>query len=466
MCAAIFTGNVSAPFLQQLKMKDYCMSYDTQMEKLKRKVFPTAPTSDQSLVIKKSPALSGQAVLDGSKNATLPILASLILTSGKSVLKNVPGSSDVHNMSELLSLLGAQVHFNQQENELVVDTSTLIHHCVTPEIMQKMRASVLVMGPLLARFNAAQIALPGGCAIGARPIDYHINNFKKMGVACETSGNLLKAHTDGLRACKIVLGYPSVGATENVLMAAVLTPGGTKIVNASLEPEVMDVIALLKKMGAKIDIQPPATIVIEGVTSLQPVEHMIIPDRLEAGGLLLAAAITGGQINLPDARADHMELFLTKLADMGHAIKIGKDGVGIKLTATDAPQAVSFVTAPFPGFPTDLQAPMMAALCLASGISVVHETVFENRLIHIEQLQKMGANITRKGDRAYITGVNKLYGTAVQATDIRASCALVLAGLVAHGTTQMSGLVHWRRGYQALEKKLAQLGAYINLETA
>lgn len=422
--------------------------------------------SDEQLVIKKSPSLAGRMMLDGAKNATLPIITSLILTSGKSVLTNVPNSADVRNMMLLLESLGAQPFFDAQTNELVVDTTTLIHHAVRPEIMQKMRASVLAMGPLLARFGAAEIALPGGCAIGARPVDYHITNFRRMGVTCEVDGNLLRAHTKGLTPAQIVLDYPSVGATENVLMAAVLTPGTTTIVNAALEPEVMDLVDVLKKMGARIDITPPATMVIEGVSKLNAIEHAIIPDRLEAGGLLLAAAITGGEIELPDARVDHMHLFLKKLADMGHSVEVGSNQVGVRLRATDSPKAVSFTTAPFPGFPTDLQAPMMSALCIASGTSVVHESVFENRLIHVRELRKMGANIRLEGDRAIITGVNKLYGCDVVATDIRASCALVLAGLVAQGTTHMTGLHHWRRGYQALDKKLSQIGALIAYDNA
>ena len=327
--------------------------------------------------------------------------------------------------------------------------------------MKKMRASILVMGPLLARFGKADIAAPGGCVIGTRPIDYHLKNFKKMGTIIEESPDYLTARADLLHAQRIVLEYPSVGATENILMAATLTPGTTTIINAAIEPEVLDLVSVLRKMGAKISIEAPATIIIEGVTSLQPIEHAIIPDRLEAGALLLAAAITGGSIYLPQAQAYAMDVFLLKLEEMGHEIIVGPQGIGITLKATKEPRAVSFKTAPYPGFPTDLQAPMMAALCLAQGISIVEETVFENRLLHIRELQKMGAQIKVEHNKAIITGVDKLYGASVIATDIRASCALVLAGMVAEGSTVMTGIHHWTRGYDGLENKLVALGAHV-----
>ena len=417
------------------------------------------------LIIEQSPPLCGEVPLFGSKNATLPIMASLILTQGRSVIKNVPLSSDVLCMCTLLEQLGARITSYSSSGEFIIDTTSITNYKVDMEIMRKMRASVLVMGPLLARFGKAQIALPGGCSIGARPIDYHLTNFEKMGVRCTVQDQFLEAVTSGLKPVKLILDYPSVGATENILMAATLTQGKTTIVNAALEPEVLDLICVLRKMGAFIEIVPPATLVIHGTTELKPIEHSVIYDRLEAGSLLVAASITGGEIYLPDAREDHLNLFLTKLQEMGHRIITGPDGNGIRLIATDRPRAISFVTAPFPGYPTDLQAPMMAALSLAQGTSIVRETVFENRLIHVEQLKKLGADIRVEGDKAIITGVKKLYGTSIEASDIRASCALALAGLAAHGTTRMKGYYHWRRGYQALEQKLKSLGANIQLET-
>lgn len=415
------------------------------------------------IAIEQSPALQGIIELNGAKNAVLVIIASLLLTKGKSRLTNVPASDDVFQMIKLMQTLGAQVFFYPEEHVLEVDTSTVAKWQVGAEIMKKMRASILVMGPLLARFGKADIATPGGCVIGSRPIDYHLKNFKKMGAVIEECGDFLTARAQLLHANRIVLEYPSVGATENIMMAAALTPGITTIINAALEPEVFDLIAILRKMGAKITIEAPATIFIDGVSSLEPVEHAIIPDRLEAGALLLAAAITGGSVSLPQAHAYSMDVFLLKLEEMGHEIIIGDHGIGITLKATKEPKAVSFKTSPYPGFPTDLQAPMMAALCLAQGTSIVEETVFENRLLHVRELQKMGAQIKLEHNKAIITGVDSLYGASVIATDIRASCALVLAGMVAHGSTVMTGIHHWTRGYEGLEHKLSLLGGSVKL---
>jgi len=388
----------------------------------------------------------------------------LILTDGKSLLSNVPNSQDVRSMIELLEILGAKVLFDSKNNTLEVDTSRIDSFKVPYEIMKKMRASVLVMGPLLAKFGCAQIALPGGCVIGSRPIDYHLNNFKKMGADIEAVGDSISARVKNrFKPTKLVLEYPSVGATENILMASVFTKGITRIVNAALEPEVLDLISVLKKMGANINILPASSIEIEGVSTLKPIEHKVINDRLEAGALLLASAITGGQIYLPDAPAWAMDLFLFKLEQMGHYIEVGSDEVGVTLKATNSPKAVSFKTGPYPGFPTDLQSPMMAAQCIAEGKSIVEETVFENRLLHVRELQKMGAQIQVEHNRAIVTGVDQLYGASVIATDIRASCCLVLAGFVAEGKTIMSGVNHFKRGYDSLDKKFIGLGACIKL---
>lgn len=422
--------------------------------------------ADSYISIEQSLGLSGQAELVGAKNAVLVIMTSLILTDGKSVLTNVPNSDDVLQMITLLQTLGAEVTFDAELNRLEVDTRPINNYKVGADVMKKMRASVLVMGPLLARFGRAEIALPGGDQIGERPIDYHLKNFERMGVTQEVSGESLIVHTKQLQSNVLVLEYPSVGATENLLMAATLTKGITTIVNAALEPEVLDLITILKKMGALISIAAPATIEIQGVETMRGVEHAIMYDRLEAGSLLLAAAITGGQIYLPDAQWDILDVFLAKLQEMGHSVTKGASGKGIQLTATTSPRAVSFKTSPYPGFPTDLQPLMMAAQCLAQGKSIIHETVYENRFLHIRELQKMGANIKVEGDRAYIVGVEELYGTHVIATDIRASCALVLAGLAAKGKTIMTGVNHWKRGYQALDKKLNKLGAKIFLKAS
>ncbi len=374
------------------------------------------------------------------------------------------GLTDVLQMIKLLKQLGAHVEYYPEQQTVEVDTSSIHHYKVSHDIMKKMRASILVMGPLLARFGRADIALPGGCVIGTRPINYHLTNFAKMGVDIEINGDFLRATTLKLQPGTYPLEYPSVGATENIMMAAVLSQGTTRILNAALEPEVFDLITVLKKMGAQINILPPATIEIEGVQNLNPIEHAIMYDRLEAGTLLLATAITGGQLYLPQAPAHSMDIFLMKLQEMGHSIEVGHNGVGITFKATPTPRAVSFKTAPYPGFPTDLQAPMMAAQCLAEGTSIIEETVFENRLLHVRELQKMGAQIHIEHNKAIITGVDELYGTHVIATDIRASAALVGAGLAARGTTTMAGTHHWTRGYDSLEQSLSALGAKIEMK--
>lgn len=421
--------------------------------------------AEDHIIIEQSRNLHGTVELAGAKNAVLVIMASLILTDGKSVLTNVPANDDVFQMIKLLRDLGAVVTFDPVLHRLEVDTRLITKFSVRSDVMKKMRASVLVMGPLLARFGRADIALPGGCVIGARPIDYHIYGFKRMGVEVTIEGEYLTAQADILKANKIILEYPSVGATENIMMAATLTQGTTRILNAALEPEVFDLMNILKKMGANISIDAPATIVIEGVTSLNPVEHAVIFDRLETGSLLLAAAMTGGSIDLPHAPAFAMDMFLIKLEEMGHQITVGPNEIGVSLKATRHPKAVSFKTAPYPGFPTDLQAPMLAAQCIASGTSTIYETVYENRLLHVMELQKMGAQIKIEHNKATVMGVDRLYGAQVIATDIRASCALVLAGLVADGMTRMSGIHHLARGYDNMPGKLQSLGAHIWYET-
>lgn len=419
-------------------------------------------SSTSYIAIEQSGPLQGTVDLIGAKNAVLVIIASLLLTKGKSRLTNVPASDDVMHMISLLESLGAQVFFYPQEHLLEIDTSMVNKWQVSHEIMKKMRASILVMGPLLVRFGKADIALPGGCVIGSRPIDYHLKNFKKMGAVIEEAGDYLTARATLLQARRLVLEYPSVGATENLIMAAALTPGITTIINPALEPEVLDLVAVLKKMGAKITIEALA-IIVEGVSTLNPIEHAIIADRLEAGGLLLAAAITGGSVYLPQAPAYAMDVFLLKLEEMGHEIVVGDLGIGVRLKATLEPRAVSFKTCPYPGFPTDLQAPTMAALCVAQGVSIIEETVFENRLVHVRELQKMGAQIKVEHNKAIVTGVEKLFGASVIATDIRASCALVLAGMIAQGSTVMTGIHHWTRGYEGLQEKFASMGARIAL---
>ena len=416
------------------------------------------------LKVEQSPALQGEATLSGAKNAVLVTIASLILTSGKSVLHNVPASADVFEMIELLRHFGAVIFFDTEQHQLFVDTTSLHSWDVTSAMMKKTRTSILVMGPLLARFGKAQIGgLPGGDAIGKRPIDYHLKNFAKMGVEIHHEGEYVCAEVEKLHSAKIVLEYPSVGATENIIMAATRAQGATKIINAACEPEVFNLIACLANMGAKIKVDAPATITIEGVDVLRPVEHTIMCDRLEAGSLLIAAAATGGEVYIPNASGDLLDVFLMKLEEMGHTVTVGQNGQGIYFKATQTPRGVSFKTGPYPGFPTDLQPPMMALQCIAAGTSVVEETVFENRFHHAYELIKMGASIKIEHNKAIITGGKKLYGTHVVGADIRAAMALVVAGLVAQGTTTIAGLHHFKRGYDALEHKLQQLGAHVTV---
>ncbi|HLB93717.1 MAG TPA: UDP-N-acetylglucosamine 1-carboxyvinyltransferase [Candidatus Babeliales bacterium] len=420
--------------------------------------------TEDLVLIERSLKLAGEVQISGAKNAVLVIMLAVLLADGKSVLSNVPDSADVNYVIKLLADLGAVVNFDRALKIVSIDTTNVNKYSVDQQIMQKMRASILVLGPLLMRQGRAEIAMPGGCVIGGRPLDYTLDNFRRIGAEINLSNQLLVAHApQGLQAKRIVLDYPSVGATENLLMAATLISGTTEIINAALEPEVMDLVQMLAKMGAKIEICAPATIKIIGVRKLNPVEYTVMSDRLEAGCLLLAAAVTGGEIFIPNVDPNTLDIFLFKLTEMGHEIKTERGKFGIWLKATNNPKAVSIKTAPYPGFPTDLQAPMTAALSIAFGTSVIEETVYENRLIHVRELRKMGAQIQNTDTKAVITGVENLYGTEVVASDIRASFALILAGLVAHGRTVMSGVAHFRRGYDGMEYKLQSLGAKISV---
>ncbi len=415
------------------------------------------------ILVKKSVPLKGVVRVSGAKNAALPILASLIVTSGISVLTNVPDLTDIRSMIQLLEELGAVVTPDFSQGQVIVDTRTICRWKISENLMKQTRASIVVLGPLLARFHAADVAFPGGDAIGARPIDYHLKNFKKMGAKIDQIGNVLSLRAEKLSSQRFILDYPSVGATQNLLMAAVLIPGTSYIVNAAIEPEVMDLVTVLKKMGAHISLEYPASFKIVGVERLTPIRHEIMPDRLEAGGLLIAAAITGGDITLHKAHAQDMELFLMKLEEMGHTITVDDQGA-IRLQASLHPQAVSFKTAPYPGIATDLQPLLMIAQVVAQGKSEAIETVFENRFLHVPYLQSMGACIEPFGQKACITGVSDLVAADVVATDIRASCALVLAGLVAQGDTRVFGIDHWKRGYENLDQKLRSLGADIEFK--
>jgi len=425
------------------------------------------------VLVKKSQPLQGVVDVYGAKNAVLVLITSLILTEGVSILENVPNNADVRLMIQLLQELGANVTFDISNKKLTIDTFGICRYEVRPDIMNKMRASILVMGPLLARFGKARVAVPGGDLIGQRPINYHLNGFKKMGATISRKDPFVEAQLpqtpQDVTYTRIVLEYPSVGATENLMMFACLHKGHVAIINAALEPEIFDLIDVLRKMGAHIDILPGATIMVEGVTRLKPVVHTVVPDRLEAGAILVAAAMTGGTVTVANARPDHLDIFLEKLTEMGHTITTQIDphrlslAPGITLKATRRSRAISFKTCPYPGFPTDLQPLMMAALCVAEGTSTVEETVYENRMLHVQELGKMGAQIAVMGSKATVRGVEALYGKDVIASDIRASCALALAGLVAFEQTRITGVHHWQRGFDQLENKLALLGASIEL---
>lgn len=416
------------------------------------------------IIVEQSGPLAGQVALSGAKNAVLVIMTSLLLTRGKSILRNVPALADVFDMIKILKSVGAYVQFDDQQNILEVDTTQIDPAGLDQDAVRKFRASLLIFGPLLAQFKEAKVSMPGGDAIGTRPLDYHIKNFKKLGAHVYQDSNFLHGSASHLRAQRLVLDYPSVGATENLLMALTLVVGESWLVNAALEPEVLDLITVLKKMGADIEICPPAMIKIKGVTKLNPIDHTVICDRLEAGSLLIAGAITKGDIYIPNANAFEMELFLMKLEEMGHMITVGKNGTGVRLQAALDPKAVSFKTGPYPGFPTDLQALMMAAQTVSVGSCNVVETVFENRFLHVPEMNKMGANIKATGHFAELIGTPELQGAEVIATDIRAACALALLGLAADGTTRVSqGTHHWKRGYETLDAKLRALGANVIL---
>ncbi|MBY0379529.1 MAG: UDP-N-acetylglucosamine 1-carboxyvinyltransferase [Burkholderiales bacterium] len=371
--------------------------------------------------------LKGELEVNGAKNSVLVIMISCLLNSGKNKLTNVPMSEDVMQVAKLLEDLGAKVTLDYENNEIYIDTKLVSNYIADPEIIQKMRASILILGPLLARFFKAEVAFPGGDIIGSRPLDLHIKGFIKMGVNFEIDSDKLFAKTDELVGVRYVLDYPSVGATENILMAAVLAKGITRIINCALEPEVLDLVNILKKMGAKISFEYPSTLVVEGVTALFPVEHKIINDRLEAGSLILAAAITGGELILKKAPVLYMDLFISKLEDMGHEIIIKSDEE-LFFKATKKPKSVNIRTMPYPGFPTDLQAPITSLLCISNGVSSINETVYENRFTHIRELQKMGAQISIDGLIATVRGVDDLYAAEVIGSDIRGAYSLLLAG--------------------------------------
>ncbi|HDA6939723.1 TPA: UDP-N-acetylglucosamine 1-carboxyvinyltransferase [Staphylococcus aureus] len=413
------------------------------------------------IVIKGGNKLTGEVKVEGAENAVLPILTASLLASDKpSKLVNVPALSDVETINNVLTTLNADVTYKKDENAVVVDATKTLNEEAPYEYVSKMRASILVMGPLLARLGHAIVALPGGCAIGSRPIEQHIKGFEALGAEIHLeNGNIYANAKDGLKGTSIHLDFPSVGATQNIIMAASLAKGKTLIENAAKEPEIVDLANYINEMGGRITGAGTDTITINGVESLHGVEHAIIPDRIEAGTLLIAGAITRGDIFVRDAIKEHMASLVYKLEEMGVELDYQEDGIRVR--AEGELQPVDIKTLPHPGFPTDMQSQMMALLLTANGHKVVTETVFENRFMHVAEFKRMNANINVEGRSAKLEGKSQLQGAQVKATDLRAAAALILAGLVADGKTSVTELTHLDRGYVDLHGKLKQLGADI-----
>ncbi|NEF00294.1 UDP-N-acetylglucosamine 1-carboxyvinyltransferase [Staphylococcus aureus] len=413
------------------------------------------------IVIKGGNKLTGEVKVEGAKNAVLPILTASLLASDKpSKLVDVPALSDVETINNVLTTLNADVTYKKDENAVVVDATKTLNEEAPYEYVSKMRASILVMGPLLARLGHAIVALPGGCAIGSRPIEQHIKGFEALGAEIHLeNGNIYANAKDGLKGTSIHLDFPSVGATQNIIMAASLAKGKTLIENAAKEPEIVDLANYINEMGGRITGAGTDTITINGVESLHGVEHAIIPDRIEAGTLLIAGAITRGDIFVRGAIKEHMASLVYKLEEMGVELDYQEDGIRVR--AEGDLQPVDIKTLPHPGFPTDMQSQMMALLLTANGHKVVTETVFENRFMHVAEFKRMNANINVEGRSAKLEGKSQLQGAQVKATDLRAAAALILAGLVADGKTSVTELNHLDRGYVDLHGKLKQLGADI-----
>ncbi len=412
-------------------------------------------------LVQKSEPLNGEVVISGAKNAVLPLMAAAILAEEKCVIRDVPALRDVEVMKEILKSLGSEIK-ELEESIIEINTSEIKKYEADFDLVSKMRASFLVMGPLLARVGKAKVHMPGGCTIGARPIDLHLKGFEALGAEIIVKDNYVEAVAgeEGLKGTSIYLDFPSVGATENIMTAAVLAQGTTYIENAAEEPEIVDLANFLNKMGARIKGAGTDTIKIEGVSHLHGAQHTVIPDRIETGTFMLAAAITHGQILLRNVVPDHVKPITAKLRECGVTVEMADEGMYViadnpNLVATD------LKTLPYPGFPTDIQSPFMAFLTTVEGASTVIETVFENRFMHVAELNRMGANIKTEGNRAMIQGGKKLEGAQVIATDLRAGAALVLAGLVAQGTTEISEIYHIERGYEKFTEKFKALGANI-----
>ncbi len=409
----------------------------------------------EKLLVRGGKPLKGQVEISGSKNAILPIMAASLMSSGEVILNGVPELEDIKVMSEALALLGAKV--KREGNVLVIDGRSADSYELPENISRRMRASNLVMGPLLGRFKQTRVAYPGGCAIGSRPMDLHLKGFRNIGYQITEEHGLMVGKAASAQGKEIMLDVPSVGATENIMMAAAMTPGTTIIRNAAREPEIVDLQNFLNRMGAKIKGAGLDTVRIEGVTSLGSVEHTVIPDRIEAGTYMVAGAISRGDVWVENVVIEHLQPLMAKLAEIG--VEVVPWSGGIRVVGNGFYKSTDIKTMPYPGFPTDMQAQMMVLLATVPGTSIIVETIFENRFMHVPELRRMGVDIRIEGRVAIISGRRNLQGTAVESTDLRAGAALILAGIFAEGETQIGKLEHIDRGYERIHEKLRTLGA-------
>ncbi|RLB23239.1 MAG: UDP-N-acetylglucosamine 1-carboxyvinyltransferase [Deltaproteobacteria bacterium] len=415
------------------------------------------------IVIQGGSPLAGEVRISGAKNAALPILAASLLSAGTSVIHNVPALRDIDTIKRIMSRLG--ISFEIQGNGLAVGCEQITHHEAPYELVKTMRASILLLGPLLARHGKAKISLPGGCAIGARPINLHLKGLAAMGAEMYLDHGYIHAEAKKLKGTEIFLDIPTVTGTENIMMAATLAQGVTIIRNAAKEPEVQDLASFLRAMGASIDGDGTDTITIEGVKELHAAHHTVIPDRIEAGTFVIAAAMCGGDVTITGCRSEHLTAVIEKVESAGARITFKENRISVR--GPEKIESVDIKTMPYPGFPTDLQAQFMAFMCIADGWSMIRETIFENRFIHVSELRRLGAEIEINGGQALVRGKKELLAAPVMATDLRASACLVLAGLVARGgLTEVHRIYHLDRGYEALEKKFQKLGARIWREKA
>ncbi len=411
------------------------------------------------IVINGGAVLNGEVVVSGAKNAVLPILAACLLADGPMSITNVPHLHDVTTTMELLGQMGVQLVVDERM-KIHVDPRTITRHYAPYDLVKTMRASILVLGPLVARYGEAEVSLPGGCAIGSRPVNLHIQGLQALGADVRVENGYIKARAKRLKGARINLDLVTVTGTENLMMAAALAKGTTIIENAAQEPEVVDLANCLNAMGAKVYGAGTNTLTIEGVEDLHGCEYDVLPDRIETGTFLVAAAITGGKVLTRRARPKTLDVVLSKLEDAGAHISTGDDWIELDMRGR-RPKAVNITTAPYPAFPTDMQAQFTALNCVAEGVGIITETVFENRFMHAHELQRLGADIQLEGNTAIIKGIPKLTGAQMMATDLRASASLVLAGLVAEGDTVIDRIYHIDRGYENIEEKLGSLGARI-----